>query len=105
MPRTLPLRGKTHAAFLNFKGRARSSAFLRFDGRVRYVRPGARFRRTTGPAQTETARVLSVSPDRTGIPHVRYEVVIERSQRRMVDGPRLLSTQTFAKTYQESIGA
>lgn len=104
MPRTLPLRGKTRAAYLDFKGRARASAFLRFNGGVRYVRPGARFRRTMGQTQTETARVLSVSPDTMGIPHVHYEVVIERPQRRFVDGPRLLSTQSFANTYRESIG-
>lgn len=99
----LSLTGKSRAAFLGFRGRARASAFLRFGGAVRYVRPGSTFRRKDDNTATETARVVSVGTDIMGIPHVRYDLVIERPHRRMTDGPRSLSGRSFAARYTESV--
>ncbi len=97
------LKGKSNAAFLGFKARARASAFLRFGRVMQFVRPGSRFRRAGAGNMFETARVLSVATDTVGIPHISYEITFERPHRRIIDGPRILSSQTFAATYKESI--
>jgi hypothetical protein len=97
------LKGKSNAAFLGFKGRARASAFLRFGRVMQYVRPGSRFRRANSGNVTETARVLSVATDTVGIPHIRYEITFERPHWLVTDGPRILSSQSFAATYKETV--
>ncbi len=67
------------------------------------IRPGSRFRKVHKDKTVETARVLTVATDMLGIPHVRYELVIERAQRRFVEEPRILALKTFADTYKEYV--
>lgn len=67
------------------------------------IRPGSRFRRIHKDKTVETARVLTVATDMLGIPHVRYELVIERAQCRFVEEPRILALKIFADTYKECV--
>lgn len=68
-----------------------------------YVKAGSRFRRRRRDNTVETARVLSVEPDSIGIPHVSYELSIEKPSAvtRVTDGPRVLALAAFAETYEE----
>ncbi|MEX2616738.1 MAG: hypothetical protein WD767_11630 [Alphaproteobacteria bacterium] len=67
------------------------------------IRPGSRFRKIHKDKTVETARVLTVATDMLGIPHVRYELVIERAQHRYVEEPRILALKIFADTYKECV--
>jgi hypothetical protein len=65
------------------------------------VTVGSIFRRTHADV-VETAKVLSVSPDSFGIPHVRYNVSFQRRTRGVTtEGQRVLSLRTFAERYTE----
>lgn len=96
----IPLRGKSNAAFLGFKGTARTSAFGRFGNTLRYVRPGSQFCRVNEPLCAEMARVLSVSADIRGVPHIRYAVVADETKQKFADQPKVLSLSSFAETYE-----
>ena len=104
--RPIQLAGKSHAAFLDFKGRRRTSTFVKSSGKMQYIRSGSQFRRTHSDSLVETARVLAVASDGSGIPHVRFEVVFEKPDgvRPYHDGPRMLALSTFATTYREHVG-
>lgn len=79
--------------------------FFRRGKGMEFIKAGSAFRRVHSEGMVETARVLSVASDSFGIPHVRYEVVFERPQRTVVDGPRILSLSTFTETYRERVTA
>ena len=62
--------------------------------------------RHSGPGDlVELAKVLEVEPDAMGIPHVRYELMVERNQRRItdLDTRRTLNLQTFAARFCELV--
>lgn len=101
----IPFRGKSNAAFLGFKGAARTSAFGRFGNTLRYVRAGSRFCRANGPSCSEMARVLSVSADSRGIQHIRYAVVADEMKWQFVGQPKVLPLSSFSETYENAIGA
>lgn len=101
----IPFLGKSNAAFLGFKGPARTSAFGRFGNTLRYVRAGSQFCRANGPASLEMARVLSVSADPRGVPHIRYAVVAGETKRLFEEQPKVLPLSSFAKTYGKAVGA
>ena len=63
---------------------------------------GSIFRRTDHDV-VETAKVLSVSADSFGIPHVRYNVSFMRPAARgtTVEGQRVLSLRSFTERYTE----
>lgn len=63
---------------------------------------GALFQKEHSHNLVETARVLSVSDDQFGIPHVKYEVKFERPTERgnNFEGPRVLALSVFAHSYQ-----
>lgn len=66
------------------------------------VREGNVFRVVRSDNMVETARVLSVSPDSCGIPHVSYEVSIGKDDHEVfTEGPRVLSLSSFAELYPE----
>jgi len=100
------LKGRSQAAFVGFRGRERASVFIRRGRDMEYIRRGTSFRRIKPDKSIETAKVLSVMLDGLHIPHVRYEINVERPSRTVVftDGPRILSLRTFAETYRERGG-
>jgi hypothetical protein len=66
------------------------------------IAEGAAFRHPLPGAVVETARVLSLRSDLLGIPHVRFMVSYEQSERTILqDGPRILSLTAFASRYRE----
>ena len=71
------------------------------------VRVGSTFRHS-GPGNIiEFAKVLEIEPDAMGIPHVRYELMIERNQRRItdLDTRRTLNLKTFSTRFSELVQA
>lgn len=62
---------------------------------------GALFQKEHSHNLIETARILSVSDDQFGIPHVKYEVKFERPTERGLnfEGPRVLALSVFADNY------
>lgn len=87
-------------------GKAYSNIFLKRGGAFEYIKAGQRFRRRGAGHLVETARVLAICSDGAGIPHVRYQVRIERPQLRPVeDGPRILNLRSFIERYRERAGA
>ena len=99
------LKGRSKAAFVKFRGRERSSIFIKSGRNMEYIRRGMAFRRVKADKSVETARILSVVLDGLQIPHVRYEVALQRPSRAAVsrEGPRTLSWTTFAHTYRERV--
>ena len=68
---------------------------------IEKVCEGALFQKTHSNNLIETARILSVSNDQFGIPHVKYEVKFERPTDRgnNFEGPRVLALSVFADSY------
>jgi hypothetical protein len=68
------------------------------------VREGSVFRVVRSDNMVETARVLSVTSDSCGIPHVSYEVSIGRDDQKVfTEGPRVLSLSSFTELYPEHL--
>jgi len=69
---------------------------------IEAVIAGARFQRETPDHRVETAKVISVNDDGLGIPHVRYELEIQKQTAftRVNAGYRSLALETFAQIYQ-----
>lgn len=67
------------------------------------IRPGGTYVHRGAGNVVETARVIDVGPDGMGIPHVRFEVLVERSKERHThfEAVRTLNLQTFAETFSE----
>ena len=76
---------------------------LNFSTEMPEVEIGHQFRhRRVGSSVVETARVVGLADDRSGIPHVRFMVLIERANRTVEDGPRTLSLVSFLRYYNEN---
>jgi hypothetical protein len=99
------LKGRSQAEFVGFRGRERSSFFIKRGRKMEFIRRGAAFRRIKPDKSIETAKVLAVVLDGMKIPHVRYEINLERPSRTLVfkDGPRILSLSSFTHTYRERV--
>jgi len=70
------------------------------------IQPGTVFRRRGRKDHCiETASVLRVKPDPSGIPHVHFNLVYRRMDEVVADGPRVLALETFAKLYSERVTA
>lgn len=77
---------------------------LNFSAELPTVEVGHRFRhRRLGSGVVETARVVGLLDDRSGIPHVRFMVSIQRVNRTVEDGPRTLSLSSFLRHYSENV--
>ena len=65
------------------------------------IEAGQSFLRRRNDDFVEVARVLGVSPDSFGIPHVRYELTVEKPQSHgiYIAGTKVLSVSAFAATY------
>jgi hypothetical protein len=71
------------------------------------VRPGAVYRHRGAGNIVETAKVIDIGPDTMGIPHVRYEVLVERRRERHTRfaAVRTLNLQTFSQLFTEPLEA
>lgn len=81
--------------------------FFKRGRKLEYVKAGALFRRERTDHMIETAKVLSVSADTFGIPHVRYEVKMEKKCMAYSEthGPRVLALASFTDMYNERIAS
>jgi hypothetical protein len=70
------------------------------------IKPGAQFRRRRVDMTVETAEVRSVYLDPVGIPHVRYNLLIEHpSHQSFNEGQRVLALTAFTQQFPELIAA
>lgn len=82
----------------------RSNIFARRGQDIELIKAGGVFRFRGNDGYAETAQVLGISSDATGIPHVRYQVLIERpNMGRSIEGPRLLNLRTFVERFSERL--
>jgi len=51
----------------------------------------------------EVAKVVDVGPDALGIPHVTYDVSVERARLAKYEERRTLGLQTFSERFREAI--
>src|SRR5439155_8000784 len=73
---------------------------------VPLIEPGAIYRRVRPNNLVETARVLAVTTDNVGIPHVRVDIRVDGPYyARISQGQRLLSLDAFAADFTERVGA
>ncbi len=63
------------------------------------IRAGTMFARITKTQITETARVLGLSEDNVGIPHVRYASRLHRADRTLDQGQRTLALLSFLNRF------
>lgn len=67
---------------------------------------GATYRRQAGPWLVETAHVLDVTEDATGIPHVRFSVAFDYPNAGKQDEEvRTLSIEGFRATFTQPVDA
>ena len=72
---------------------------------VPLIEPGAVYRRVRPNNLVETARVLAVTTDNVGIPHVRVDIRVDGPHyARISQGQRLLSLDAFAADFTERVG-
>jgi hypothetical protein len=84
--------------------RDRSNIFARRGQDIELIKAGGVFRYRGNDGYVETAQVLGISSDATGIPHVRYQVLIERpNMGRLVEGPRMLNLRSFLERFSERL--
>ena len=70
------------------------------------VLSGNIYRRKRDSRVTETVEVVSVIPDRAGIPHVRYRLSFARAERRSDPAEdRTLALSAFTELYRERVTA
>ncbi len=67
------------------------------------VQVGATFARINATQVMETACVLGVARHEGGIPHVRYNCTLHRSDRIYEDGPRTLALPAFLARFERAL--
>jgi hypothetical protein len=85
-------------------GRAKrlSSVFYKRGELLEYIRPGTSFRKTHADRTVETAEVAGLFVDPYGIPHIKFELLIERPGRQGYrPGSRTMALKKFCETYGE----
>ena len=84
---------------LRLRGRRRRS-----DDEAPFIAPGEVYRRVRANNLVETARVLAVTTDNVGIPHVRVDIRVDGPHyARISQGQRLLSLTAFAADFTERV--
>ena len=63
---------------------------------------GATFARRGARQIVETAQVLGISQDESGVPHVRYNCRLECENRIFDDWPRTLALPTFLERFNQA---
>lgn len=89
-------------------GRERSNLFIRRGRDMELLKAGDVYQKKVAPDDhfVEQARVLSIFSDVVGIPHVRYNVVIEHpNKERFEDGPRILNIHSFTERFRIRIAS
>jgi hypothetical protein len=101
------LKGVTKGLYVEARGRERASVLFKRGRKMGLIKKGDMFVKTHADDSVEIARVLAVATDSFGIPHVRYEVKLQRHQRpdAYFDGPRVLALGTFTETYKDRLAA
>ena len=80
--------------------------FSREERRSKELAPGAVFRKVRPDNLVETAKVLALTKDGYGIPHVRYDLTFEGpTHLRFGEGERLLSVASFNERFPERVPA
>jgi hypothetical protein len=70
------------------------------------LEPGSVYRNVKQGNVVETARVLGITRDGLGIPHVRYDVTLDSPGKiRLVEGRRILCLAAFAEQFKERVSA
>jgi hypothetical protein len=86
------------------RGRSLTSLFVMRGGALEYIKPGGIFRRTREDAVVETAEIIAVYNDPSGIPHVRFDVVFEKPDCASYrEGPRVLAVEIFFEKFDERV--
>lgn len=80
--------------------------FFRRPVRPDHICVGKSFERRRQDDALERAEVLGIAPDAFGIPHVRYELTVEKplSHRLYPAGTKVLSLIAFSEAYREPVG-
>lgn len=65
------------------------------------IEAGATYTRQGTGAFMETAEVLDVAPDKMGIPHVRYQLLVQRGVSKPTVETRTLSLEAFLGRFRE----
>jgi hypothetical protein len=76
--------------------------FVKRNSRAEDIQIGKAFKRVHHQHWVETAQVTGLSNDASGIPHVRFKLVIKRSDGSTDEVPRILALQSFIDTYCEA---
>ena len=85
---------------LRLRGRRRGA-----DEDAPPIELGGVYRRVRANNLVETARVLAVTTDNVGIPHVRVDIRVDGPHyARISQGQRLLSLAAFAAAFTERVG-
>lgn len=71
----------------------------------RHVEIGNEYRHRLGCNVLEKAHVLGIEKDMMGIPHVTYDLVVERSDNGTYSERRTLALQSFKELFDEAIYA
>ena len=79
--------------------------FFGLSGRSIEVQPGYVYRRTCRGDWVEIAKVRAIAEDPLGIPHVTYDLSIERNDRQLTAMPdrRTLNLRSFQEAFRELI--
>lgn len=81
-----------------------TSMFVQRGTAVEYVTAGNAYRKVRSDKMVETAEIRSVYTDGAGIPHIRFDVVLEKPHWPTYrDGPRALSVRSFFDTFPERV--
>ena len=79
-----------------------NSVFFTRGGLLEFIKAGSSFRRVRGDNAIETAEVTAIFVDLFGIPHIKFDLSIERPGRQDYRaGARILALRTFCANYGE----
>ncbi|NIA67261.1 hypothetical protein HBA54_01495 [Pelagibius litoralis] len=80
-----------------------STHWFKQPPRCEKIKVGCTYKRAHEGNIVETAKVIDVGSDALGIPHVTYEVSVERARLAKYEERRTLGLQTFVERFRESI--
>ncbi len=71
----------------------------------RHVEIGSEYRHRLGCNVLETAHVLGIEKDLMGIPHVTYDLLVQKSDTRSFSERRTLALRSFQELFDDSVHA
>ena len=82
------------------------SWFTKRDDTGPTLEPGTVYRNVRHGNMVETAKVLGITRDGLGIPHVRFDMTLDSPGKiRLVEGRRILCLAAFAEQFKERVSA